>query len=111
MTTCYRAHESQHPLWLLHFLPRRHETTRKALEYILRAFFASSCLRGCISGGCISWASGCISWAEAASCVHITRGRSPYRNRGAVEDRDEWWQPQPFGDRLDPRRARVAWHV
>src|SRR5881397_1006418 len=30
------------PSWLLHFLPRRHETTKKALGYILRAFFVSS---------------------------------------------------------------------
>src|SRR6266513_6286013 len=40
MTTYYRAHEPQHPPRLLHSLPRRHETTKKAMIFV-----RSSCLR------------------------------------------------------------------
>src|SRR6266513_1988383 len=34
MTTYYRAHEPQHPPRLLHSLPRRHETTKKAMIFV-----------------------------------------------------------------------------
>src|SRR5204863_8925740 len=39
---CYGAHEPEHPSFLLHFLPGRHETTKKPLGW--SAFFVTSWL-------------------------------------------------------------------